>query len=65
MKWPRHTGGPNPYHNREEQPTLRVGFRNRTLSKDALAADKFRWRWGAPFPVDYEYDIIAFRVEAA
>jgi hypothetical protein len=65
MKWQKHTGGLNPYHNREEQPSVRVGFRNRTVSKDTLQANKWRWKWGSPYPVDFDFDIVAFRVEAA
>jgi hypothetical protein len=65
MKWHRHTGGLNPYHNRPEQPMIQVGFRNRTLSKDSLAADKWRWKWGGSFPADFAYDIVAYREVAA
>lgn len=59
MKWVRHTGGANPYHN--EQPLVAVGFRNRTTSKDSLPANKWRWKWGPPFPVYYDFDIVAYR----
>jgi len=65
MKWSRHTGGPNPFHNRPEQPVVQVGFRNRTTSKDSLTASKWRWKWGKPFPDDFDFDIIAYRVTAA
>jgi len=63
--WQRHYGGPNPYMGASEQPNIRVGFRCRKVSSDAMAADKWRWRHGHPFPPDYAYDVVAYREEAA
>ena len=64
-RWRKHHGGPNPYHGASEQPLVRVGFRCRQISKHTYRADGLRWRWGHPFPDDFEYDIVAYRVEAA
>jgi len=44
---------------------VRVGFRCRKVSRDALAADKWRWKHGHPFPDNYDFDVVAYRVEAA
>jgi len=71
VSWHKHHGGPNPYAGIDAQgeplpqPIVRVGFRCRKVSKDALTADKWRWKHGHPFPPDYAYDIVAYREEAA
>lgn len=71
MKWHKHHGGPNPYAGLDEQgdplpqPMVQAGFRNRTKSRDALPADKWRWKWGSPFPRDYDFDITHFMVASS
>jgi hypothetical protein len=45
-----------------EKP-LRVRFRNGQVSKDVLPASKWRGKWGYPFPDQWDFDIVAVRVE--
>lgn len=61
-----HKGGPDPHWNDLDPVAriVRVRFRNGTVSKDALDSRKWRWRYGAPFPVDGEWDIVASEVVA-
>jgi len=65
VSWHKHHGGPNPYAGVSEQPTLRLGFRAKIISKHVYAADKVRWKWRHPFPADFDFDIVAYREEAA
>lgn len=42
---------------------LRAKFRNGTESKQVLPAERWRGKWGKPFPDDWDYDIVAVRQE--
>lgn len=67
MTWQRHHGGDNPYAGLDDlgnplpQPVVEVVFRNRSVCKQPMAADKWRWRWSVPFPRDWDFDIVAHR----
>ncbi len=42
---------------------LRVKFRCGRISNQVLPANKWRGKWGHPFPENCEYDIVEVRIE--
>lgn len=42
---------------------IRVRFRNGRVSKAAMPARKWRGKWGAPFPDDWDFDVVAIKEE--
>ena len=39
---------------------VRIRFRMGQEARDVLPANRWRWKWGSPFPADYAFDIVAY-----